>query len=121
MSGRIGACMRRQFLSSKRPRSIAVLSVLRCAIMPQPLLYMCVSQEVRCGRNLLPPRIAKSGVGLTLKTLGTVTVSLVDSPLAEMTVTVGLDMVSRVGVAVVSIADLGVVVVVVEFDRRSVR
>jgi hypothetical protein len=41
-----------------------------------------------------------------LKTLGTVTVSLVDSPLAEMTVTVGLDMVSCVGVAVVSIADL---------------
>jgi hypothetical protein len=33
-------------------------------------------------------------------------VSLVDSPLEEMTVTVGLDMVSRVGVAVVSIADL---------------
>jgi hypothetical protein len=49
-------------------------------------------------------------VELTLKTLGTVTVSLVDSPLAEMTVTVGLDMLSRVGVAVVSIADLGVVV-----------
>jgi hypothetical protein len=73
---------------------------------------MCASREVRCGRNLLPPRIAKSGVELTLKTLGTVTVSLVDSPLAEMTVTVGLDMVSRVGVAVVSIADLGVVVAV---------
>jgi hypothetical protein len=47
---------------------------------------------------------------LTLKTLGTVMVSLVDSPLAEMTVTVGLDMVSRVGVAVVSIAGLVVVV-----------
>jgi hypothetical protein len=45
-------------------------------------------------------------VELTLKTLGTVMVSLVDSPLEEMTVTVGLDMVSRVGVAVVSIADL---------------
>jgi hypothetical protein len=33
---------------------------------------------------------------LTLKTLGTVTVSLVDSPLAEMTVTVGLDIVALV-------------------------
>ena len=37
-------------------------------------------------------------VRLTLKTLGTVTVSLVDSPLAEMTVTVGLDMVAMVDV-----------------------
>jgi|TARA_R110002003_G_scaffold27_18_gene1473 hypothetical protein len=42
-------------------------------------------------------------------------VSLVDSPLAEMTVTVGLDMVSRVGVAVVSIAGL-VVVVELRYD-----
>jgi hypothetical protein len=41
-------------------------------------------------------------VELTLKTLGTVTVSLVDSPLAEMTVTVGLDMVSLWAVAMVS-------------------
>lgn len=37
---------------------------------------------------------ANRGVKLTLKTLGTVTVSWVFSPLAEMTVTVGLDMVS---------------------------
>ena len=36
-----------------------------------------------------------------MKTLGTVTVSLVDSPLAEMTVTVGLDIVAIVGVAAV--------------------
>jgi hypothetical protein len=47
-------------------------------------------------RNLLPiSKLRKSVVELTLKTLGTVMVSLVDSPLAEMTVTVGLDMVSR--------------------------
>lgn len=34
---------------------------------------------------------------LTLKTLGTVAVSLLASPLAEMMVTVGLDMVAIVG------------------------
>jgi hypothetical protein len=38
--------------------------------------------------------------------------------LAEMTVTVGLDMVSRVGVAVVSITNPGVVVVVVEIGLK---
>lgn len=65
----------------------------------------CVASRPR-RRNLLSISNCESVGGLTLKTLGTVTVSLVDSPLAEMTVTVGLDMVSRVGVAVVSIADL---------------
>jgi hypothetical protein len=95
--------------------SIFVQRASCSAIVSRPLLYTYVSQKVHCGRILLQPRIAKSGVELTLKTLGTVTVSLVDSPLAEMTVTVGLDMVSRVGGAVVSIADLGVVVVVAEF------
>jgi hypothetical protein len=72
---------------------------------------MCMRRGGAYRQNLLQPRIAKSAVELTLKTLGTVMVSLVDSPLAEMTVTVGLDMVSCVGVAVVSIADLVVVVV----------
>jgi hypothetical protein len=66
---------------------------------------VCIASEP-CRPNLLPSRIAKSVVELTLKTLGTVTVSLVDSPLAEMTVTVGLDMVSLWALAVVSIADL---------------
>ena len=46
-------------------------------------------------------RTTNRGGKLTLKTLGTVTVSLVASPLAEMTVTVGLDIVAIVGVAAV--------------------
>jgi hypothetical protein len=74
--------------------------------LPRYPLYVCTSHRKRIDEICSPSRIAKSVVELTLKTLGTVTVSLVDSPLAEMTVTVGLDMVSRVGVAVVSIADL---------------
>jgi hypothetical protein len=77
---------------------------------PASIVCVCVAAGAY-RQNLLQPRIAKSAVELTLKTLGTVMVSLVDSPLAEMTVTVGLDMVSCVGVAVVSIADLVVVVV----------
>jgi hypothetical protein len=89
-----------------------MLSILHCApACAESALFASVSSR----RNLLQPRIAKSGVELTLKTLGTVRVSLEDSPLAEMTVTVGLDMLSRVGVAVVSIADLGVEVVAAEY------
>jgi hypothetical protein len=63
---------------------------------------VCASLRNRVDEICSPSRIAKSVVELTLKTLGTVTVSLVDSPLAEMTVTVGLDMVSLWAVAMVS-------------------
>jgi len=50
-----------------------------------------------CSTKFPPNLELRSVVELTLKTLGTVMVSFVDSPLAEMTVTVGLDMVSCVG------------------------
>jgi hypothetical protein len=56
--------------------------------LPQSLSLL-VSAASNCGT-------ARCGVELTLKTLGTVTVSLVASPLAETTVTVGLDMVAVV-------------------------
>lgn len=78
--------------------------------------FSCVFVALRrVGKLCSRCRIVISVGRLTLKTLGTVMVSLVDSPLAEMTVTVGLDMVSRVGVAVVSIAGL-VVVVELRYD-----
>lgn len=48
-------------------------------------------------RNILQISSCEN-VELTLKTLGTVMVSLVDSPFPEMIPTVGLDIVSAVGV-----------------------
>lgn len=65
--------------------------------------YMCVDLQVvavplqtvsHLETFCTSSQCADRGLRLTLKTLGTVTVSLVLSPLAEMTVTVGLDMVA---------------------------
>jgi hypothetical protein len=88
MSGRMGACMNCQhcpdFICSRSFSIVPLRSLVQ-------LVYVWVVSTII-------PRIANcESSKLTLKTLGTVTVSFVDSPLAEMTVTVGLDMVSCVG------------------------
>ena len=67
-------------------------------------IFPCVRcSNCHCSLSQSPPPIAGCVVSririaaeLTLKTLGTGTVSLVASPLAETTVTVGLDMVAVV-------------------------